>query len=651
MSNNNNVHQQHHLSQSINQSSSSSSSGPDLRREYYVREFDVTLAGTKEPTSVQYFINGVNEPIYFPDRTLAALFHCNLSTLRGRFNRLTKDPIYNGHRVLISEKSKTRLSTYHYINWGKRPSISGSSSSSSTGLIVSPPTSLSNNSDDLSPLPTPYTLSPAASPTLNSATTTKTPTTSTTTTTSAGSSPLHGLVALNHFKLVNIALSEWIAANYDRLGTHINIIIENFQKCQIPYRRVGDVLSIVVEQKEDLHVYGMNASGNVGMMGSLPFYQRTPALSFSNGGGGQSPGLMTTDYSPQSSPTTQYSYLTQSSSSSSLFGDFLDNGYDNSSSTMTSPREYASPQLPPPLRLSSSDNSISNNNNYNGIGNKYRPSTSLNGYYDTIQRPTPYRCGSGSGNGIGSGSGSSGNQISPRGLKGGHSSPHYHPYGSNGPYKPSTPFQTVIEERLSPDSRHIEVIDQVPSSCDNSPLLRPDDRDIFDLHHQSRNNNNNNHNSSYGLNGTSAFNTHQFHVKPTGYPFNDIHHFNNNNNNHNSTTTTMVPFNYNHNHIIPGPSTLKISPSKKLAPFLLQNDSPPRPHNVSKPDIPKLSFNRKQECLEGQGDTWVDCNSPSSSISISTNNQSYDNRPSTVNTTTTSSTSSNFDIKNILNDQ
>eukprot|EP01132_Coremiostelium_polycephalum_P005366 gene5366-6696_t len=180
------------------------------KREYFVKEFDIELSGTKEVTQIQYFCNSSNEPIYFPDRTLAALFHVNLSTLRGRLNRLTKK--YEGYRLLISEKSKTRLSSFHFINWGKSPSCSTSSTSQQTPS--SPPIS---------------------SPPLN-----------------GNSSPLHGLVALNHVKLVNVALSDWIATNHERLGTDISFIEENFIKSDIPYKRQGDIITVNVTKKEDL---------------------------------------------------------------------------------------------------------------------------------------------------------------------------------------------------------------------------------------------------------------------------------------------------------------------------------------------------------------------------------------------------------------
>eukprot|EP01132_Coremiostelium_polycephalum_P000934 gene934-1180_t len=90
----------------------SSGSCPDTK-DLFVQEYEINLSKTNELATVQYFCNKAGEPIYFPDRTLATLFQVNLSTLRGRFNRLTKR--HEGYRLLISEKSKARLSSLHFI--------------------------------------------------------------------------------------------------------------------------------------------------------------------------------------------------------------------------------------------------------------------------------------------------------------------------------------------------------------------------------------------------------------------------------------------------------------------------------------------------------------------------------------------------------
>lgn len=110
--------------------------------------------------TITYFCNTQHEPTYFPDRALAALLCVNVSTLRGRLNRFTKT--HKGYRLLISEKAKTRLSSLHFIHWGQ---------------------------DN-------YLLQPDPKP-----------------------APLHGLVALNHVKLVNIALDEWISCLTLREGS------------------------------------------------------------------------------------------------------------------------------------------------------------------------------------------------------------------------------------------------------------------------------------------------------------------------------------------------------------------------------------------------------------------------------------------------
>jgi len=169
---------------------------PDTR-DLFVQEFEVILSKSGEATTIQYFCNRDNEPVYFPDRTLSALFQVNLSTLRGRFNRMTKK--HEGYRLLISEKSKTRLSSLHFINWG------------SEHFLDSDCTSVYRSA-----------------------------------------SPLHGLVALNHIVLVNHALAEWIAYNHERLGTSLADIENNLKKVHLPYTRTNNVITI--QQKRPLTV-------------------------------------------------------------------------------------------------------------------------------------------------------------------------------------------------------------------------------------------------------------------------------------------------------------------------------------------------------------------------------------------------------------
>eukprot|EP00026_Physarum_polycephalum_P008522 Phypoly_transcript_08610.p1 GENE.Phypoly_transcript_08610~~Phypoly_transcript_08610.p1 ORF type:complete len:412 (+),score=75.17 Phypoly_transcript_08610:195-1430(+) len=165
---------------------SHTSSTPDTR-DLFVQEYEFVVDKTGDTTTVQYFCNRDNEPVYFPDRTLATLFQVNLSTLRGRFNRMTKK--HEGYRLLISEKSKTRLSSLHFINWGTENFVDTDGSRSV--------------------------------------------------------SPLHGLVALNHIVLVNYALAEWIAYNHERLGTSIGEIENNLKKVNLTYTRTNNVIHIL----------------------------------------------------------------------------------------------------------------------------------------------------------------------------------------------------------------------------------------------------------------------------------------------------------------------------------------------------------------------------------------------------------------------
>lgn len=174
-------------------SSSPSTSGTPDTRDLFVQEYEFIVDKTGEATTVQYFCNRDNEPVYFPDRTLATLFQVNLSTLRGRFNRMTKK--HEGYRLLISEKSKTRLSSLHFINWGTENFVDTDGSRSA--------------------------------------------------------SPLHGLVALNHIILVNYALAEWIAYNHERLGTSLVEIEANLKKVNLSYTRTNNMIQIL--QKRPSH--------------------------------------------------------------------------------------------------------------------------------------------------------------------------------------------------------------------------------------------------------------------------------------------------------------------------------------------------------------------------------------------------------------
>eukprot|EP01111_Echinosteliopsis_oligospora_P018812 TRINITY_DN8836_c0_g1_i1.p1 TRINITY_DN8836_c0_g1~~TRINITY_DN8836_c0_g1_i1.p1 ORF type:complete len:411 (+),score=66.33 TRINITY_DN8836_c0_g1_i1:120-1352(+) len=162
-------------------------STPPNTRDLFVQEYEFVVNKTGESTTIQYFCNRDNEPIYFPDRTLSALFQVNLSTLRGRFNRMTKK--HEGYRLLISEKSKTRLSSLHFINWDTQSFIAPDGTRTS--------------------------------------------------------SPLHGLVALNHIILVNYALSDWIAYNHERLGTNLSEIEANLRKVNLSYSRNNHVITIL----------------------------------------------------------------------------------------------------------------------------------------------------------------------------------------------------------------------------------------------------------------------------------------------------------------------------------------------------------------------------------------------------------------------
>ena len=216
--------------------SNNTSSTPDTR-DLFVQEYEFTMDKTGDTTTVQYFCNRDNEPVYFPDRTLATLFQVNLSTLRGRFNRMTKK--HEGYRLLISEKSKTRLSSLHFINWGTENFVDTDGSRSV--------------------------------------------------------SPLHGLVALNHIVLVNYALAEWIAYNHERLGTSILEIENNLKKVNLTYTRTNNVIHILQKRPNLPHASLLFRQPSAPSRDRLvPSTRRTDEIDIPN---------FSPSSSPQSSPT------------------------------------------------------------------------------------------------------------------------------------------------------------------------------------------------------------------------------------------------------------------------------------------------------------------------------------------------------------
>eukprot|EP01112_Ceratiomyxa_fruticulosa_P005023 TRINITY_DN1557_c1_g1_i1.p1 TRINITY_DN1557_c1_g1~~TRINITY_DN1557_c1_g1_i1.p1 ORF type:complete len:659 (-),score=169.88 TRINITY_DN1557_c1_g1_i1:425-2401(-) len=260
---------------------------PDL----FVKEYEIPLPGKNEVTHIQYFCNTENEPVYFPDRTLSILFNVNLSTLRGRFNRMTKK--YEGQRLLISEKSKTRLSCLHFVNWKEGSEGSGSSSNNNNNnnnqtelavdrsvfdIVSDSDVGIVRNSgstkldftlvnDDLenssyvnipSPPNSTYNTNNNNSNNNNNSsnqTQNTNPIKKSNDFVLGGSginnnkggrtTPLHGLVALNHISLVNVALAEWIAFSFERLGTSISAIEDNFTRVDLQYTRTNNTLTLL----------------------------------------------------------------------------------------------------------------------------------------------------------------------------------------------------------------------------------------------------------------------------------------------------------------------------------------------------------------------------------------------------------------------
>lgn len=68
-----------------------------------LHEITITVVRSSQPTTVQFFCNEAGEAVYFPDRTLVVLLQVNGSTLRGRFNRLTKKQA--GLRLLLTDRN------------------------------------------------------------------------------------------------------------------------------------------------------------------------------------------------------------------------------------------------------------------------------------------------------------------------------------------------------------------------------------------------------------------------------------------------------------------------------------------------------------------------------------------------------------------
>ncbi|GAM26460.1 hypothetical protein SAMD00019534_096350 [Acytostelium subglobosum LB1] len=224
---------------------------PDTN-ELAVQDFEIIQCKSNETVTVQYFCNKQGEPVYFPDRTLATLLQVNLSTLRGRFNRLTKK--HPGFRLLISEKSKSRLTSLHFIDKYYDPLLGGhqmgGNKSPPHGSIAmaeshSSPTLLSSSSGSNRIA---YGAPGGGASTNNlllggagSGNAANMPDDD-----GHGnySTQLHGLIALNHITLVNHALSEWIAHNYERLGTSLREIESNLTRAQLSFTRTGDVITL-----------------------------------------------------------------------------------------------------------------------------------------------------------------------------------------------------------------------------------------------------------------------------------------------------------------------------------------------------------------------------------------------------------------------
>ncbi|EFA80791.1 Putative nuclease [Heterostelium album PN500] len=259
-----------------------------------VQDFEIVQSKTNDLVSIQYFCNKSGEPVYFPDRTLATLFQVNLSTLRGRFNRLTKK--YVGYRLLISEKSKSRMTSLHFINWdnaGQQLASAAAAVSSATGgnhspIIASDSTSSSSLGSSGNRVPAaaaPGT--PVASQQLDDDLSNN------------YSTSLHGLVALNHITLVNYALSEWIAHNHERLGTSLREIEANLSRAQLTYTRQGDV--IVLQQRK----YQPGCNPSIANSSSSSTYSpKLSALSFLASSSSASSSHAASSFNNSSAPVT-----------------------------------------------------------------------------------------------------------------------------------------------------------------------------------------------------------------------------------------------------------------------------------------------------------------------------------------------------------
>eukprot|EP01133_Synstelium_polycarpum_P003866 gene3866-4471_t len=304
---------------------------PDIN-ELSVQEFEITQSKTNDIVSVQYFCNKSGEPIYFPDRTLATLFQVNLSTLRGRFNRLTKK--YKNYRLLISEKSKAKLTSLHFISWGAGQQNTHLPGASAPSNCQNPAYYQASHQQQSSSEPS----SASSSPMLNSSTPVSRSNSSNLLLEDHGGnngSPLHGLVALNHITLVNHALSEWIAHNHERLGTSLKDIEMNLSRAHLSFIRQSDTITLLQRR-----------------------FTMPPTLTL---GGGLSsvPGIGMSPPSSPHSPRQHFSYSTQSPAI---------NLNNSSLNNMSSYAYTAHPLYISPDSISNYSTANNNNNNNSSTG-------------------------------------------------------------------------------------------------------------------------------------------------------------------------------------------------------------------------------------------------------------------------------------------
>ncbi|KYQ91264.1 putative nuclease [Tieghemostelium lacteum] len=529
------------------------------KTEYYVKEFEIELSNSKEVALIQYFCNSLNEPIFFPDRTLASLFNVNLSTLRGRFNRLTKQ--YEGYRILISEKSKSRIGLNHYINWCKQPNTNNNNNQSDRSSTNSPQKQtastckISNNIDSILDIPinnisisqnnnnnngSSGNGSPTSSPSLNGNNTL----------------PLHGLVALNHIKLVNVALSEWIANNYERLGTKISSIENNFKKSEIPYHRNGDVISISITKKEDL-IPPFPITGNL-----LPYYfPRQVGFSSSQN------SLVSIPNIPGTPIQQQQGFMSSDGSqpSSSTNVNHLESPNPTTTTTTTSTN-------------STSGNNLNNNNNNNN-GGSFLPVSSLTRSSSCLFSKSKQN-----------------NNYQQKNNKklNLHSQLHISPdlFASNvdDGYRSTSPTSSMFD---SPNTSTGPSSPITFNSFINDDALEPLDRDQY-------NNNNNNifscTNSLFGKKHQSLPTPNPETPPPTNYPYNrkrsassDFTIYDNNNNNNNNNNNIFGCIDYQHQYQSPStPTTPTSSYSKTQDEYFemcLNSKSTTSTPNLSSPNI------------------------------------------------------------------